>query len=129
PITGVQAIVLSEHVTYWDQQGWRDPFSLEEMTERQKEYVFRFGLQDSYTPQMVVDGTSQFVGNNAEALQAALQTASSRPKQALTIDNARWENGSAAFSIHGAQDANVRLVAVLAADATHSDVARGENAG
>src|ERR1700761_5036785 len=71
PISGVQAIVLSEHVTYWDQQGWRDPFSLEEMTERQKEYVFRFGLQDSYTPQMVVDGTAQFVGNNAQALQAA----------------------------------------------------------
>src|SRR5581483_12038019 len=44
PIAGAWAIVLSEHVTYWDHNGWRDPFSLDEMTERQEEYVRRFGL-------------------------------------------------------------------------------------
>src|ERR1700761_9220496 len=60
PISGVQAIVLSEHVTYWNHQGWNDPFSLEAMTERQEDYVRRFGLDSSYTPQMVVDGTDQF---------------------------------------------------------------------
>ena len=129
PIAGAHAIVLSEHVTYWDQQGWRDPFSLEEMTERQKQYVYRFGLQDSYTPQMVIDGTAQFVGNNAQALEAAMQGAAARPKQDLTIGNAKWENGTAEFSVRGAVNPGQRLVAVLAADATHSEVARGENAG
>src|SRR5262249_10626605 len=68
PVSGVQAIVLSEHVTYWDNQGWRDPFSLDAMTDRQEQYVRRFGLDSSFTPQMVVDGTTQFVGGNAKAL-------------------------------------------------------------
>ena len=129
PIAGAHAIVLSEHVTYWDHQGWRDPFSLEEMTERQKAYVYRFGLQDSYTPQMVVDGTAQFVGNSAQALEAAMQAAAARPKVDLAIEEAQWEDGGAAFKVRGAADTGARLVAVLAADETHSEVARGENAG
>ena len=129
PIAGMHAIVLSEHVTYWDRQGWRDPFSMDEMTERQQAYAARFGLRDVYTPQMVVDGTAQFVGSNAQALLAALQAASERLKQPLSIENARWDHGMVGFSVHGAGTPGERLVAVLAADATHTEVTRGENAG
>ncbi len=129
PIAGVDAIVLSEHVTYWDHLGWRDPFSLEAMTERQKEYGDRFGLQDIYTPQMVVDGAAQFVGSDARALAAALKSAVARPKEEIAIENAGWANGAVEFSVHGREGLHARLVAVLAADATHSEVARGENAG
>src|SRR5450631_4134163 len=71
PIAGTHLIVLSEHVTYWDRQGWRDPFSMDEVTDRQQAYGARFGLKDVYTPQMVVDGTEQFVGSNAQALLCA----------------------------------------------------------
>jgi hypothetical protein len=129
PFAGMHAIVLSEHVTYWDRLGWRDPFSLEEMTERQREYSTQFGLQDVYTPQMVVDGTSEFVGSAQRALATAMQGAIARPKQELAIENARWENGAAGFSVRGVASPGERLTAVLAADATHSEVMRGENAG
>jgi len=129
PIAGVHAIVLSEHVTYWDHLGWRDPFSLEEMTERQKEYGDRFGLQDIYTPQMVVDGAAQFVGSDPRALAAAMKSAGARPKEEIAIENARWANGQAEFSVRAREGLHARLVAALAADATHSEVARGENAG
>ncbi|HUB30532.1 MAG TPA: DUF1223 domain-containing protein [Terracidiphilus sp.] len=126
PVAGVHAIVLSEHVTYWNHDGWTDPFSMDELTERQKEYETRLGVPDSYTPQMVVDGAVQFVGSNGPALQSALEKAAT--KDALTIENARWENGGASFAVHGSA-AGAHLVAVLAADATQSSVARGENAG
>ena len=129
PIQGAQAIVLSEHVTYWNHQGWADPFSLEAMTERQEDYVRRFGLDSSYTPQMVVDGTDQFVGGNGRALVAAMTKEAKTPKQPIAIDGAAWDHGSAQFSIRANASQGTKLIAVLAADATHSEVARGENAG
>ena len=129
PITGAQAIVLSEHVTYWNHQGWTDPFSLDAMTDRQEQYVRQFGLESSYTPQMVVDGSEQFVGSNARALVAAVEKEVNKPKQSLAIAEAKWNDGAAQFSIHADVPAGTKLIAALAADATHSEVARGENAG
>lgn len=128
-VPDADAIVLSEHVTYWDRQGWRDPFSLEEMTERQQSYEYHFNLQDSYTPQAVVDGAAQMVGSNTSALTRAVADAAAKPKPPLSIGSAQWSGGSAQFSVRGPADSSTRLVAVLAADATHSEVARGENAG
>ena len=129
PIAGARAIVLSEHVTYWDRQGWRDPYSLDAMTDRQETYERHFGLESSYTPQMVVDGATQFVGGNTRALVSAIEGAAKSAKQPLTIENAKWDHGFATFSIHGTAPAGAKLLAVLAADATHQEVSSGENAG
>ncbi|MFZ1012659.1 MAG: DUF1223 domain-containing protein, partial [Terracidiphilus sp.] len=129
PFAGVEAIVLSEHVTYWNHDGWTDPFSLDEMTERQQEYVNQFRLNSSYTPEMVVDGTTQFVGNDVRAVTAALEKAATQPKEDVTIANAQWGDGGATFAVHASADHNARLVAVLAANATQRSVSAGENKG
>ena len=129
PIPGVHAIVLSEHVTYWNHLGWRDPFSLDAMTQRQEDYVRHFGLDSAYTPQMVVDGTAQFVGSDGRSLLTALAKSAKTPKRNLTISNARWDHEAVQFSLHGDRASGTKLIAVLAANATHSEVARGENAG
>ena len=129
PIPGVQAIVLSEHVTYWNHLGWRDPFSLDEVDQRQNEYGERFHLDSVYTPQAVIDGKTQLVGNNGGGLAQAVEHAGSAPKKPLTISDARWENGGVSFTVHGPADAGSQVIAVLASDATGPKVARGENAG
>jgi hypothetical protein len=129
PFAGAHAIVLEEHVTYWDHDGWRDPFSLDAMTERQKQYQFWFGLNDIFTPQMVVDGAVQFVGSNAAALSKAMASEAAKGKETLAIDDARWENGTVTFAVHGDKAPGAKLEAVLAADATHSQVKAGENKG
>ncbi|HWG19151.1 MAG TPA: DUF1223 domain-containing protein [Terracidiphilus sp.] len=127
-VPGAQAIVLSEHVTYWNHLGWRDPFSLDEMDIRQKEYGERFNLDSVYTPQVVIDGAAQVVGNNAAGVTNAVEHAASTPKKPLTVTDVHWENGVVSFTVHGADSAS-RLLAVLAADATGPKIERGENAG
>jgi hypothetical protein len=128
-VPGAQAIVLSEHVTYWNRQGWTDPFSLTDIDERQKDYGDRFRIDSVYTPQMVIDGAAQMVGNNATEVTRAIANAAQGAKKALTIEDAHWDGGAAMFTVNGASDSGAKLVAVLAEDATQSQVARGENAG
>ena len=128
-VPGAEAIVLSEHVTYWNHLGWRDPFSLDTMTQRQEAYVRRFGLDSAYTPQAVVDGTTQFVGSDGRAMLAAIGKAATKPKMTLTIENARWDHATVRFAVRGEIARGTKLIAVVAANATHSEVARGENAG
>ena len=62
---GRPVYALSFHVDYWNSLGWRDPFSAEEFTQRQREYARKFQARSVYTPQMVVNGQVHFVGSRA----------------------------------------------------------------
>ncbi|WP_263350648.1 DUF1223 domain-containing protein [Acidicapsa acidisoli] len=129
-VPGAEVIVLSEHVTYWDHQGWRDPFSLESITQRQQEYAGRFGLDDVYTPQAVVDGAAQIVGSHERELDTAIARAAAAPKIPLSIADAQWDSGSVRFSVDGGDaDSGKTLIAALALDSAQSSVLRGENSG
>src|SRR6202162_5189919 len=75
PIAGEEMIVLSEHVDYWNHSGWKDPYSARFSSDRQGTYARRLGLDDVYTPQMVVDGTSEFVGSDAALANQAFAKA------------------------------------------------------
>ena len=132
-VPGAKAIVLSEHVTYWNHQGWQDPFSLDEIDSRQQEYGAKFHLDSVYTPQAVVDGAAQVVGNNVQGVTGAVANAASRAKTPLTIVDPHWENGAVAFTVRGegnpSANSGFKLLAALAADAAPSKVSAGENAG
>jgi hypothetical protein len=128
-VPGAQAIVLSEHVTYWDHDGWRDPFSLDAVTERQRQYSGRLGLDEVYTPQAVVDGAAQLVGSDARRLSAAVQQAAALPKAELAIQDAQWSGNVVMFSVKGAADGRSVLMAALAEDSAQTAVKSGENAG
>lgn len=69
---GQTVIALSEHVTYWNQLGWADPFSKEIFSDRQNSYGEKFGLEEVYTPQVVVNGNQAVSGSDAGAIRRAL---------------------------------------------------------
>ncbi|HXQ34159.1 MAG TPA: DUF1223 domain-containing protein, partial [Anaerolineales bacterium] len=64
PVGGADLVVLSEHVDYWNDIGWKDPYSSHEFSVRQGDYARRFRLNSPYTPQMVVDGEMELVGSD-----------------------------------------------------------------
>lgn len=62
--SGAKIYTLAWHVDYWNRLGWKDPFSKAEYSQRQSMYVQALKLQSAYTPQMVVNGETEFVGSN-----------------------------------------------------------------
>src|SRR5882757_7431762 len=56
--------ILAFHVDYWDHQGWKDRFSDREFSNRQRQYAGWLNLQTVYTPQIVVNGTTEYVGSD-----------------------------------------------------------------
>ena len=120
-----QAIVLGEHVDYWDQQGWRDPFSSHSSTLRQQSYARHFGIEGPYTPQMVVDGVSQF--NGSEQQRAIEEIARAGAKEKAVIHLTRVAAGMEISVESVPKSADVMLAFALENGA--SQVAAGENKG
>lgn len=136
PILEAQIIVLSEHVDYWNHIGWKDPYSAHLYSERQSIYGKRFGLDSVYTPQMVVDGSSEFVGSNTALANKALAKTLAIPKipvhlSLLSIDppsgvHVHLDTGALEPSF-AAQRAEVQIA--IALSHAESKVSAGENAG
>ncbi len=136
PVAGARLIVLSEHVDYWNHIGWTDPYSSRFFSDRQSAYSDRFGLSSVYTPQMVVDGTAEFVGNDSRLADQAVQKALAQQKVPVQVSGisldaprilrARVEVG-ALPETSKPHKADVYLVVAL--DHAESQVLRGENGG
>jgi hypothetical protein len=125
------AVVLSEHVDYWNDIGWTDPYSSAAATARQQEYIRRFHLESAYTPEMIIDGTYQLVGNDKRGAYADIGRASTEPKLKLSISQPRL-NSANQVSFHLAAPATsgpVDVYAVLAQNHASQQVASGENGG
>lgn len=130
PVNGVYVIALSEHVTYWDHQGWKDPFGSAQFTTRQQQYGRQFNLDSIFTPQLVIDGVSQVVGSDKRAIEKALGDAAKKPKPALQVD-ADYGDAVVNASASGPglmAEKDAELWFALTEDHLVVDVKRGENA-
>lgn len=70
-------LALSFGVTYWDYIGWKDTFAKPEYTNRQYAYEQALHRATAYTPQMVVNGDMDLIGNSAEELDRFIGAARS----------------------------------------------------
>jgi len=135
-IDGAEIIALEEHVDYWNQQGWTDPFSSLEWTLRQQEYAAAFKGDGVYTPQMIVDGRSQFIGSRIREATAGIGEAARRPKTTVVIAPSKSDKNSDEqfmVTVGKLEEApagdSVEVWMAITERGLHSAVSRGENAG
>jgi hypothetical protein len=122
--------VLGFHVDYWNQLGWRDVFSKTAYTNRQRKYSEALKLNSIYTPQVIVNGTTEFVGSKENILRTTIKNELERkPSATINLTVAIKENKKIEVNYKisgtGNQTLNIALVQLHAVSA----VKRGENEG
>jgi hypothetical protein len=119
-------LALAFHVTYWDYLGWKDPFSLKVATDRQERYGRRFG-DGSYTPEIVVDGSTGVVGSYRDDVDGAITKARANPATVADV-HVMTKNGKASIDV-GAGQGTARIL-LVGFDREHvTPIGRGENRG
>jgi len=127
PLPGVEIIVLGEHVDYWNYIGWTDRFSSAQWTARQQAYVRRMGLDSAYTPQIVVDGRTEFVGNDARHALAAIASQARQEKPAQVI--LRLDGSTLAADVASKEALDADVILAITEDNLQTVVGAGENGG
>jgi hypothetical protein len=122
PVPGVQLVVLSEHVDYWNDLGWKDPFSDARFSDRQGRYGSRI-----YTPQVVVDGRIDVLGSDEAAIVRAAKAAARDPHGTVRLE--RSTGGVRIFVSGLSEPRHAEVVFAVVEDDLVSKVERGENAG
>ena len=118
-------IPLAFHVTYWDQYGWHDRFDDNRYTERQQNYQTQFHTPSIYTPQSVIDGRYEAVGNSRVKVLGLLQRAANDPKPVsveLTVNG-----DSLAVTTHASGKASGKVLLAITQDDLSTEVKAGEN--
>jgi hypothetical protein len=135
-VRGAHVVALEEHVDYWNRLGWTDPFSSAEFSQRQDEYAQVFGNGGVYTPQMIVDGQTEFVGSHSLRAREAIHRAAAVPKANVSLkQSGRIESNSAAIEVKLERSSsapavqNAELWLAVTEKGRQTEVTAGENSG
>ena len=130
PIAGAEVIALGEHVDYWDHGGWADRFSSHQFSARQSDYANAFRKDTVYTPQMIVDGQTQFVGSDDDEARTAIAQAARIPKARVSVTQT---GGTLAIRVDhlpaSTKNDPAEVLLAITEDGLSSSVGGGENAG
>lgn len=135
PVPGAQLIILSEHVDYFNHEGWIDPYSASWITQRQNDYVHALGLDTAYTPQVIVDGKEVLPLDNSQQMKQVFQKVTLTPTAPIHLtqvsqDATHPDNLSTHIEIDSFPDKrSTGIYLAVALDHATSHVLRGENTG
>ena len=124
----LNVIPLSFHVDYWNRLGWKDPYSQAAFSERQRWYGEKFGRV--YTPQVVVNGTDEFVGSRRDRPWKEVGAALDEAATTKVIIKGEREGSKVNlhYAVEGQYQGSVLHVAITEKE-TSTEVPRGENGG
>lgn len=136
PVKGVQVIGVEEHVDYWNQEGWIDPYSALEWTARQQQYVAKFKDKTPYTPQWIVDGNKEIVNPGPQTVVTAIeQAAEMQAAQVSVKPDAAADGDEQKFDVSVANlggkpsEGKADVWLAVTEDGLQMDVTAGENKG
>ncbi len=136
PVADAEVIAIEEHVDYFNHEGWFDPFSKHEWTDRQQIYVSKFKKGSVYTPEMVVDGETELVGIHEQQGREAIANAARAETVPIEIISPKSAaDREQQFTVHvgkfpgGTPSESAEVWLAVTEKGLHSDVNRGENAG
>ncbi len=121
--------ILGFHVDYWDRLGWKDMFSNAAYSKRQYRYGQIFHLNSVYTPQVVVNGKTEFVGSNESRLRNTIIQELKNPPVTNIEIAAKSNNKTINVSYKVDKAPNTVLNIALVQLHAQSSVKRGENEG
>lgn len=128
-------IALEFHVDYWDDLvygaagQWKDVFSDPAYTRRQHRYARTIPGSQSYTPQVVVDGSAQTVGSRSGSVRRLVERAAAGKKPARVTVRPR-AGGGLAVTVAAAERAAEAEVLLARYDVRRvTEVKAGENKG
>jgi len=125
----IQVIPLGFHVDYWNSLGWKDRFSSAEYSQRQEQYTQSLRVDGPYTPEMVVDGAVEFVGNYAGQAQRTIREAASQP-EAATVKITSAAADQLAVQVKATSSTkDDQVVLAITEDNLTTQVGAGENGG
>lgn len=127
PNPNAEIITLALHVDYWDSLSWKDEYSSAMFSQRQTVYGQKFQLGSIYTPQMVVDGQTQFVGSNLETANKAITDNAKNAKATIELANA--DNNLKIKISDAPKHENATVFLAITEDNLASNVRGGENSG
>ncbi|OVA14444.1 Protein of unknown function DUF1223 [Macleaya cordata] len=130
----VPVILLAFHVDYWDYMGWKDPFGSSQWTVRQKAYIEALKLDTMFTPQVVIQGTTQCVGTDQDAVFSHIRSAARCPAPTFQATFQRPSPDSLQVSLTGALRTKVDsrgadVMVALYENGLVTDCPKGENKG
>lgn len=123
---GAEVIPLGFHVDYWDSLGWRDRFDSPAYSRRQEDYARKLHIEGPYTPQMVVNGEAEFVGNDAARAREAIAQSSVEASLAQ-VEIAASSGPELSVKVKSVEPAEVMLA--ITEDNLTTKVGAGENGG
>jgi len=136
PVPGALVVALEEHVDYWNQLGWKDPFSSPQFRARQNDYAVAAHDDNVFTPQMIVNGHAQFVGSDASRAVQEIAAAAQAPAILLDLSARANSHDSELLDLSvrmnsrpstRLRDSNVYLA--VTENSLASSVRAGENSG
>jgi len=123
-------IILGFHVDYWNSLGWKDVFSKSEYSERQRQYASAFSLNSIYTPQIVVNGKTEFVGSDKTKLQQTIsKELNNNVAKTIELSAKETNDKKIIVNVSAAIPSNNNINIALLQLQAQSNISKGENEG